>query len=467
MRKLLRALIAVVLTLLVTSCGFDVTKLPLPGGADTGDDPIEVTVVFPDALDLVPQSTVKVADVTIGKVTDIELVDYRAEVTMELRNDTGLPANALAEIRQTSLLGEKFVSLSAPDQPSAEKLGDGDHIEVSATNRNPEVEEVLSALSLVLNGGGVAQLKTISSELNKALGVDKGKAAKSVLTQLRVFMKQLDDNKGDIVTAIESLNKLSITANKHEKAITTALDDLPEALDSLDKQRADLVKMLKALSKLGKTGTRVIKASKTATIDALGQLAPVLTQLANTDDDFVNAFHVALTFPFVDESVGRDPQVARNLHMGDYVNLAIKLDIRLDGSMELPLPTLLPSELEPTEVVNNVLKCLTSGNLGSKACRDVLATPGKLLKLQELCRKPKNRDREVCKVLNPLPDLGLGDLVGEDGSLLPGLPNLSSLPGLPGVLGRTTVLEQKVTLQDMTEHYDPTLVRLLLPGVAQ
>ena len=70
---------------------------------------------FQDVLDLVPKSTVKVNDVSVGQVKSIELEGYHANVTLELRNDTKLPENTIAEIRQTSLLGEKFVSLSAPE----------------------------------------------------------------------------------------------------------------------------------------------------------------------------------------------------------------------------------------------------------------------------------------------------------------------------------------------------------------
>ena len=51
-----------------------------------------------------------------------------------------------------------------------------------------------------------------------------------------------------------------------------------------------------------------------------------------------------LTYPFVDEVVGRDPQVARNLHMGDYTNLSITLDVDLDtGHAADRLPTDLPT----------------------------------------------------------------------------------------------------------------------------
>ena len=137
----------------------------------------------------------------------------------------------------------------------------------------------------------------------------------------------------------------------------------------------------------------MIRASKEATIDSLEALDPVLTQLAASGDDFTKAFHVFLTYPFVDEVVGRDPQVARNLHMGDYTNLSITLEIDLSqGTTGLPtLPTNLPTQVDPTVIVNNVLDCLASGDLASAACQKVLATPTDLLKLQEECRKERQQ----------------------------------------------------------------------------
>ncbi|QIX28055.1 MCE family protein [Nocardioides sp. JQ2195] len=457
MTRRVMILLSVLALAMVTGCGFSVQKLPLPGGADVGDNPMEVTVIFPDVLDLVPQSTVKVADVTVGKITDITLKDDKAEVRMVLRDDVDLPSNAVAEIRQTSLLGEKFVSLEAPSNPTTERLADGDRIKESSTNRNPEVEEVLGALSLVLNGGGVAQLKTISSELNKALG-GREDSARSVLTSLRTFMKQLDDNKGDVVTAIESLNNLSKQVNKQKPSITSALDELPAALDSIDQQRADLVKMLKALARLGKVGTRVIKVSKASTIDALTQLDPVLTGLARSGDDFANAFSVFLTYPFVDESVGRDPQVARNLHMGDYVNLAIKLDVKLlaDGGETACIPLgQIPTngDIDLKDLCDGALKkvkdCLDAPNLEKclKALDPVLEAPCTIL--PQLCTTGADGDKP--KLL----DLDDGGSVIDD--LLGGLNRPA-----PGS-GRT----RSVPLPRAMDAYDPSLARILLPGVAQ
>ncbi|HWU21363.1 MAG TPA: MCE family protein, partial [Nocardioides sp.] len=304
----------------------------------------------------------KVNDVTVGKVTKVERKGYLAEVTMDIRNDTDLPANATANIRQTSLLGEKFVSLDAPLTGDTGHLASGANIPVSRTGRNPEVEEVLGALSLVLNGGGIGRLKIITSELNQALA-GREDSARSVLTQVAQLMTQLNGRKQQIVAAITSVNRLAIEARKNMGSIDQALAKLPSAVDSLNRQRADLRKMLQALARLGNVGVRVIKATKVSTIDSLRMLDPVLTQVSSAGKDFVNSFSTFLTYPFIDESVGRDPQVARNLHMGDYVNLSINLDLDLNN---LSLPDLvcipingLPSNESLDQLIN--LKNLCAG----------------------------------------------------------------------------------------------------------
>ncbi len=466
--KRLKVLLAVLATtLMVSGCEFDVYKLPLPGGPDVGKNPMTIRVEFRDVLDLVPKSTVKVNDVSVGQVTDISLDGYTADVTLELRGDTELPDNAIAEIRQTSLLGEKFVSLRAPvEGASSDLLSTGDVIPLESTGRNPEVEEVLGALSLLLNGGGVAQLKTIAQELNLALE-GREDSAKSVLSQIRLFMKQLDTGKQDIVNAIDSLNDLALSVQAQQGTIDAALEELPSALTALDQQRGDLVKMLRALNRLSGVGVRVIKASKDATIQTFRQLDPVLTELAATGDDFAKSFNVFLTYPFVDEVVGRDPQVARNLHMGDYTNLSVEMIIDASGEGggggggEPPLPTL-PTILDPTIILDNVAKCLQSGDPSSNACQKVFKNVEDLAQLKQECKKKKNQDKAVCEELNLLPDLPI---------ILNNGKNLGGLPGLPLPLPRAGFgptdkwTTHGPTMGQMMKLYDSALVSLLVPGM--
>src|SRR4029453_16007248 len=159
--------------LMLTGCGFrGAYSFSLPGGADTGDDPYTVQVEFLDVLDLVPQSGVRVADVPVGRVESIELDedDWTGLVTITVNGDVELPANAVAAIQQSSLLGEKYVELAPPGnaEPTGD-LRDQPLLPLQRTTPNVEGEELLGAVSLVLNGGGLAQLQTINRELGEAL----------------------------------------------------------------------------------------------------------------------------------------------------------------------------------------------------------------------------------------------------------------------------------------------------------
>lgn len=318
-----------------------VYDLPLPGGAATGSDAYHVTVEFADVLDLVPQSAVKVNDVTVGSVDDVQLEGWHARVTLRLRRSVHLPDNAVAELRQTSLLGEKFVSLSPPTTEAPRgRLQEGDTIPLARSGRNPEVEEVLSALSLVLNGGGVAQLKTINVELTRAMRGHESDI-RGAIGQLDTFIGSLDARRSEVVRAIDGLDRLSARLAAQKTQIANAVEDLGPGLEVLADQRAQLTRMLTALSDLGRVGTRVVDASRADTVANLRALQPILTQLAEAGDNLPKALEIAFTYPF--------PRAAVDAVKGDFTNLRITADLdlrtiltNLNGGRDPGLPSLPP-----------------------------------------------------------------------------------------------------------------------------
>ncbi|MER6569598.1 MCE family protein [Streptomyces sp. NPDC001093] len=311
-------------SLLLTGCEFNGWyDIPLPGGAASDGHAYHVTVEFRDVLDLVPQSAVKVNDVTVGAVEKVELDGWHARVRLRIADSVKLPGNAVADLRQTSMLGEKYVALSAPaGTPAVGRLRDGDRIPLSRSGRNAEVEEVLSALSALLNGGGVAQLKTITVELNKALNGREDRV-RSLLKQLDTFLGGLDDQRGEIVRALKGVDRLAERLKKENKTIALAVDTMPPALKALADQRRDLTKMLTALSRLGTTGTKVVNASHDDTVADLKSLRPVLQELNKAGDDLPNSLDLLTTYPF--------PRNATDAVKGDYVNLKITADLDLAG----------------------------------------------------------------------------------------------------------------------------------------
>jgi len=304
---------------LLTGCGFKgAQSFPLPGGEATGKDAYELTLEFSDVLDLVPQSSVKVNDVSVGSVSDIQLRDFTAVVTVRVRDDVVLPENTRGMLRQTSLLGEKFVSLEAPDPAEAVgQLKDGDVIPISRTTRNAEIEEVLSALSLVLNGGSLEQLQVINREVVLAL---KGRESnvKDLLKQLNAFVGGLDKQKADIVRALDSLDRLTTRLARDRGVLATALDDLPDGAKVLEDQRAQLTKLVQGLSRLGGVSQRVIRASQQNTVADLKALDPILTGLNEAGTALPRALELLATYPF--------PQTVSRGIRGDYANLFVTVD---------------------------------------------------------------------------------------------------------------------------------------------
>ncbi|MFF4214057.1 MCE family protein [Streptomyces sp. NPDC001796] len=309
-------------SLLLSGCGFNGWyDIPLPGGAASDGHAYHVTVEFRDVLDLVPQSAVKVDDVTVGAVEKVELDGWHARVRLRVADSVKLPANAVADLRQTSILGEKYVALSPPSgTASVGRLRDGDVIPLSRSGRNPEIEEVLSALSALLNGGGVAQLKTITVELNKALD-GRETRVRSLLKQLDTFLGGLDRQRSEIVRALQGIDRLAKRLGTEKETIAQAVDTIPPALKVLADQRRDLTKMLTALSELGTTGTRVVNASRDDTVTNLRELRPILQQLNKAGDDLPNSLELLTTYPF--------PRNVVDAVKGDYVNLKITADLDL------------------------------------------------------------------------------------------------------------------------------------------
>ncbi|RSM63308.1 ABC transporter substrate-binding protein [Amycolatopsis sp. WAC 01376] len=316
----------------LTACSSDfkgVYDLPLPGGADIGDHPYRVTVQFADVLDLVPQAAVKVGDVPVGRVEKIQLGEdgWTAETVLALNGDVHLPANAIARLRQSSLLGEKFIEL-APSAARAEgRLGDGGVIPVASTNRNPEFEEVFGALSLLLNGGGIGQLQTINRELSKVMDGNE-EEIRSFLSTVEQLVSNLDSHRSEITSALDGLNQLSATLANRKKQVEGALTDLTPGLQSLSDQRTQLVSMLQALDRLSGVGVDVIKKSKADLVADLTALAPILKRLADAGENLPKSLEILPTFPFTD--------AVRDGIKGDYLNVYASM-IPAPG-VELPPP---------------------------------------------------------------------------------------------------------------------------------
>jgi phospholipid/cholesterol/gamma-HCH transport system substrate-binding protein len=318
------ALAAVVTAVAVCAAGCGsggfggIYSIPLPGGANLGPHPYQVTAEFSNVVDLVPQSAVKVNYVSVGRVTQIYLPphSWTARVTMLINGSVHLPANAIAQVQQSSLLGEQYVALSAPPWPPRGRLTNGAIIPLYRTTTNATVEEVLGALSLLLNGGGLSQLHVITTELNAALAGNEPQI-RAFLSRITVLISNLNAHRNDIVNAVDGLDSLSATLAARNRQIGHVLDHINPGLAVLAEQRSQLVTMLNALHQLSDVAVHTINASQANFAANLRALAPILRNLANAGQNLPLALQVLLTYPFTD-------QVLKDIK-GDYLNAYLSI----------------------------------------------------------------------------------------------------------------------------------------------
>jgi phospholipid/cholesterol/gamma-HCH transport system substrate-binding protein len=343
--------------LALTGCNFDgLYGMPLPGGADLGDHPYTVHAEFTDVLDLVPEASVRVNNVLVGRVDSISLnkANWTADVTMEVNGDVNLPANAGANLEQSSLLGEKYVELVAPPAGQAQgRLAADATIPLNRTNRNVEVEEVLGALSLVLNGGGVQQIQTIAKELNSATTGNEAQI-RQLLSNVDKLSGDLNAHVSDITNALDAVNRLSATLNGQQAQIANVITNIGPGLDTLNAQKDQLVGLLQTFSALSGVAVDTVNKSQDDLIADLKSLEPTLQKLSEAGSSLPNALQLLLTFPFSDQAV----QGMR----GDYANLFGTIDLNLQTVLE----NLSRSKQNPLSSIT-ALQGITGGTPGTQA----------------------------------------------------------------------------------------------------
>lgn len=87
--------------------------LKIGGGALVGGDTVTIRARFTNLGGLAPGASVLISGVAVGKVEKVELDErYAAIATLRVRRDVALPADTMAAIRSSGLIGEKHIALS-------------------------------------------------------------------------------------------------------------------------------------------------------------------------------------------------------------------------------------------------------------------------------------------------------------------------------------------------------------------
>lgn len=244
-----------------------------------GDDGLEVTATFSDVIDLVPQAAVRAGDVQIGTVTDIELVGgERAQVTMAIEPDTGLPAELEAVLAKSSLLGERYVDL----RPAGEggELSDGTAIE--QTRVLNDFEDLVASGSQTLALVSADLLGAAVETGARAFG-GRGSLIGQLVEDLDGVVGRYEAGSDDVVRLIDTLSSLTDGLADDAEANAAALGTLEDASQSLQEEDDRLVDALSDLEELASTGETILADHRQEIRDAVRRLRIVLAQVTRVD----------------------------------------------------------------------------------------------------------------------------------------------------------------------------------------
>jgi ABC-type transporter Mla subunit MlaD len=183
----------------------------------------------------------------------------------------------------------------------------------------PSTEQTLSALSVVINGGGVGQLGDIVAELNAALN-GRENEIRGLLTRLNEFVGVLATQRDSINATVVSLNRLAGTFAGQRDVLTRALDRIPPALDVLVRERPQLTAALEKLGNISNLAAGLVNDTQADLVRNLRNLEPTLRSLADVGPKLDTALAYFTAFPYGQEFINRGIR-------GDYLNQYIIFDL--------------------------------------------------------------------------------------------------------------------------------------------
>lgn len=257
--------------------------LALLASACNGEDQIELEAVFEDVNELVPRHMVMTADVQVGTVTAIELTDdFKARVRMQVREDTGLPADVQAVVKKTQVLGEYYVDLipvGDSGQLSSGVITDarvaGDLEDLVGAGQEFLAYLAADALSAAVHAGA-----TTFGGRGETLG--------SFVSNLEVFVTRFGDRDADILRLIDGLDRLLVDITPEADTYAETLQALARSSEAFAQEDERLLDSLEDLQRLAVVSERIMREHRQEIDDFFRVFRKILDEVTRYDGAFAN-----------------------------------------------------------------------------------------------------------------------------------------------------------------------------------
>lgn len=256
-------------------------SLGLSGCTGGSAGTITTTALFSDAGTLALGAPVKLADVPVGNVTGISLDGSRAKVTMAIEQHADVPADVVAKIDRTTILGERYVELSVPGTPSG-RLANGGAIRHTAVV--PTAEQVIGAGSEVFGAISASDLAEIVNAGGQGFSGEAA-ALRQFLDDTSAVAAGYASRTARIRTVVQSLDRLGSSLAPTSGPDAQAISNLSQTVSVLAANSARFEQLLQSLNAVSAQGASILSSEYPQIVDQLRALAAVSHQLAAHQQD--------------------------------------------------------------------------------------------------------------------------------------------------------------------------------------
>lgn len=303
--KIQLSIFAVITVITLSVMAIFYLRLPATFGVGT----YGVSADFVAGGGLYKNANVTYRGVAVGRVESVGLNPNGVTAHMRLNSGTAIPSNVTATVRSVSAIGEQYIDLVPPENPSSTKLRNGFRIQRQNTRIGQDVADLLRQAETLLGSLGDTRLRELLHEAfiatngagpelarlieSARLLVDEANAnypqVSQLIDQAGPFLQAQIRAGGDIKSLADGLARFTWQLRAADPRLRDTLADAPDAIDEANTAfsgiRPSFPALAASLANLGRVGVIYHKSIEQLLVVFPALFAAIITSAGGVPQD--------------------------------------------------------------------------------------------------------------------------------------------------------------------------------------
>lgn len=303
--KIQLSIFAVITVITLSVMAIFYLRLPATFGIGT----YGVSADFVAGGGLYKNANVTYRGVAVGRVESVGLNPNGVTAHMRLNSGTAIPSNVTATVCSVSAIGEQYIDLVPPENPSSTKLRNGFRIQRQNTRIGQDVADLLRQAETLLGSLGDTRLRELLHEAfiatngagpelarlieSARLLVDEANAnypqVSQLIDQAGPFLQAQIRAGGDIKSLADGLARFTWQLRAADPRLRDTLADAPDAIDEANTAfsgiRPSFPALAASLANLGRVGVIYHKSIEQLLVVFPALFAAIITSAGGVPQD--------------------------------------------------------------------------------------------------------------------------------------------------------------------------------------